>query len=171
MGFLGFIDEGVAGTLLFQLRSSAGAPVEPDSAPTFKVLGPNGLVASGSGSLSSFESGSITGATNASPIVITAASHTVKTGQSVTIASVGGNTNANGTFIATYVSSTQFSLNGSTGNSAYTSGGTWRTTGLYKASLSGSILSSLQAGVTYTIIVTWLESGAKRCLQGTFTVR
>lgn len=171
MGFLGFIDEGEASTLLFQLRTAAGAPVEPDSAPTFKVYGPNGLVAGGSGSLSSFETGSITGATNASPIVITSASHAVKTGQSVTISSVGGNTAANGAFIATYVSSTQFSLNSSTGNGSYTSGGTWKTTGLYKVALAGSILSALEAGVTYTVVVTWLESAVRRCMSGTFTVR
>lgn len=66
----------------------------------------------------------ITGATNASPIVITTAGHKWVTGQTVIIASVGGNTAANGTRVVTKISATQFSLNGTTGNGAYTSGGT-----------------------------------------------
>lgn len=169
--FQGFIDEGTASNILFQLRGNSNEPVEPDAAPAFKVFGANGLVASGSGQAASFESGNVAGATNASPIVITAASHTVVTGQSVTIASVGGNTAANGQFIATYVSSTQFSLAGSTGNGAYTSGGTWRTTGLYKVTLSGAILNSLEAGKTYTVVITFTLSGQQRVMQQTFTVR
>lgn len=67
----------------------------------------------------------VTGATNTSPITITtSAAHGYATGNIVTIASVGGNTNANGTWFITVMSSTTFNLNGSTGNGAYTSGGT-----------------------------------------------
>jgi hypothetical protein len=66
----------------------------------------------------------VTGATNASPIVVTTAAHGFSTGDVVTIASVGGNTAANGTFRVTVVSSTTFSLQGSVGNGTYTSGGT-----------------------------------------------
>lgn len=67
----------------------------------------------------------VTGATNASPIVITtSASHLFATGDRVVVASVGGNTAANGEFYITKVSATTFSLDGSTGNGAYTSGGT-----------------------------------------------
>jgi hypothetical protein len=66
----------------------------------------------------------VTGATNASPIVVTTAAHGLATGDVVTIASVGGNTAANGTFRVTVVSSTTFQLDGTTGNAAYTSGGT-----------------------------------------------
>jgi hypothetical protein len=70
--------------------------------------------------------GSITGATNASPIVITTASTSgLATGESVTLGGVNGNTAANGSFTITVLNSTQFQLNGSTGNGAYTSGGTW----------------------------------------------
>lgn len=170
--FLGFIDEGATSTLLFQLLNASNVPVEPDSAPTYKIFGASGLVASGSGSLSSFEFGSITAATGnaVNPIVLTSAAHAVTTGQSVTIASVGGNTAANGTFIATYVSSSQFSVVAA-GNGAYTSGGTWRTTGLYKLALSGAVLNSLEVGKTYMVVVTWLNSGTTRTISGTFTVR
>jgi hypothetical protein len=66
----------------------------------------------------------ITGATNASPIVITISSHGYTTGQKVAIQGVGGNTAANGVWTITVVDSNTFSLDGSTGNGAYTSGGT-----------------------------------------------
>lgn len=169
--FLGFIDEGVAATLLLQIADANDAPVEPDAAPTFRIYGPNGLVTGGTGSLSSFEGGTITGATNASPIVLASSNaNLVSTGQPVTIASVGGNTNANGTFLATAVDATHFSLQGSTGNSAYTSGGTWKTTGLYALAIAGSLLSSLQAGQTYTATVTYVVGGVTKTRQFTFSV-
>ena len=66
----------------------------------------------------------ITGATNASPIVITAIGHGCATGDSVLIANVGGNTNANGMWPILWLSADTFSLVGSAGNAAYTSGGT-----------------------------------------------
>lgn len=66
----------------------------------------------------------ITGASNATPIQITtSAAHGYSTGQTVTIGSVGGNTNANGTWVLTVVDGTNFTLNGSVGNAAYTAGG------------------------------------------------
>ena len=67
----------------------------------------------------------VNGATNASPIVVSVtAPCQVVTGDSVVVASVGGNTAANGTFTVTQVDTTHFKLNGTTGNGAYTSGGT-----------------------------------------------
>lgn len=67
----------------------------------------------------------VNGATNASPIQITTSTnHSLVTGQSVAIHSVGGNTAANGTFIVTVTGANTFTLNGSTGNGSYTSGGT-----------------------------------------------
>jgi hypothetical protein len=75
--------------------------------------------------------GTITGATNASPIAITTTlPHGLATGNRVTIAGVTGNTAANGTFIITVTGANTFTLNGSTGNGAYVSGGTWSATGL-----------------------------------------
>lgn len=69
----------------------------------------------------------VTNATNASPIVITSAtSHGQRTGDRVFVNNVGGNTAANGYWTITVINGTQFSLNGSVGNGAYTSGGTWQ---------------------------------------------
>jgi hypothetical protein len=72
----------------------------------------------------------ITDATNATPIVITtAAAHGLQTGDGVVISNVGGNTNANGDFLITVLTSTTFELNDTdwtniAGSGAYTSGGT-----------------------------------------------
>ena len=70
--------------------------------------------------------GNVSGATNATPIVITtSAAHGLATGDLVTIASVSGNTAANGTWAITVLTTTTFKLDMSVGNAAYTSGGTW----------------------------------------------
>jgi hypothetical protein len=69
--------------------------------------------------------GTITGATNASPISITSNGHARITGDQVQITGVLGNTAANGTWTVTVTGTNTFTLNGSTGNGAYTSGGTW----------------------------------------------
>jgi hypothetical protein len=65
----------------------------------------------------------ISGATNASPIVVTYNSHNHQNGDSVEITGVGGNTAANGVFTISGVTTNTFILDGSTGNGAYTSGG------------------------------------------------
>lgn len=65
----------------------------------------------------------ITGATNATPISITATAHGFSTGNTVTIIGVGGNTAANGTWIITKTGANTFTLDTSVGNGVYTSGG------------------------------------------------
>ena len=70
--------------------------------------------------------GLVTGATFATPIVITTpASHGLKTGDQIVVSGVLGNTGANGTFFITVVTLTTFSLNGSVGTAAYVADGTW----------------------------------------------
>lgn len=66
----------------------------------------------------------ITGATNATPIVITAAAHGYNNGDTVTITGVSGNTSANGTWVIANKTTDTFELVGSIGIGAYTSGGT-----------------------------------------------
>jgi hypothetical protein len=66
---------------------------------------------------------SITGATNVTPIVITAAGHGFATGETVVVSRVIGNTAANGSFTITRIDDNTFSLNGSAGNGAYSFGG------------------------------------------------
>jgi hypothetical protein len=69
--------------------------------------------------------GSVTAATNASPIAVTTSlPHGLATGAQVVLVDVEGNIAANGTWTATVVDATHFSLNGSTGSGAWTGGGT-----------------------------------------------
>lgn len=67
----------------------------------------------------------ITGATNATPIVITVAANSgLKTGDRIAISGITGNTGANGHWTIEYASATTFKLLGSVGNGSY--GGTPR---------------------------------------------
>lgn len=150
--FVGIVEQGDDLTVTFLVKSS-GVPAEADAAPSFRVYGPDGLVSGQVGSSSLRDSGSITGATNASPIVVTSAAHGLSTGDRVKISGVGGNTNANGTFVVTVLSSSTFSLDGSSGNAAYTSGGTWRILGLYKLTVSATAANGYEKGETYTVHV------------------
>jgi len=65
----------------------------------------------------------ITGASSASPIVITQGTHGYITGKRVRISDVLGNTNANGTWNITKLTDDTYSLDGSAFNAAYVSGG------------------------------------------------
>ena len=64
----------------------------------------------------------VSGATNATPIVLTVTGTTLVTGDVAVVSSVGGNTAANGTFTVS-VAGNNVTLIGSDGNGAYTSGG------------------------------------------------
>jgi hypothetical protein len=81
----------------------------------------------------------VTAATNASPIVVTA-TNTFANGDVVMISGATGNTAMNGVWVLSGVSGTGFTLVGSTGNGVWVSGGTASRVG-YKYSLSDSILS------------------------------
>ena len=65
----------------------------------------------------------ITGASNATPIVITRAGHGFIGGEIIRIVGAEGNTAANGTWGVDYIDGNTFSLQGSAGNAAWTSGG------------------------------------------------
>lgn len=66
----------------------------------------------------------VTAASNANPIQITTSTpHGLTTNQLVGVYGVNGNTNANGQWTVTVISSVSFNLNGATGNSNYTNGG------------------------------------------------
>jgi len=87
--------------------------------------------------------GAITDATNASPIVITSTAHGLSNGNVVGVAGVGGNTAPNGkTWYVYNVTANTFELTDSSGNGAYTSGGTW-----YKIPNTRATALSLQNGV------------------------
>ncbi|MBI3824081.1 MAG: Gldg family protein [Planctomycetes bacterium] len=75
--------------------------------------------------------GGITSASNAAPIVVTTSGPTkAKTGDTVTITGVKGNTAANGKHTITVVSPVTFELDNTTGNGEYAGGGAWASAGL-----------------------------------------
>jgi hypothetical protein len=104
-----------------QYSATAGGPVT--------LTSPNHRLQTGDQiylySLPSLSSGSVTAASNASPIVITSSNHGLHTGDSVYVSGAMGNTGANGQFTVTVNDADHFTLNNSTGNGAYTGGGTW----------------------------------------------
>lgn len=72
--------------------------------------------------------GTVSNATNASPIVITSSgAHGLSTGQIVKISDIYGNENANGIWKVKVLSTTTFELTGSVGSGAYNSNGVIRT--------------------------------------------
>lgn len=79
----------------------------------------------GGGQLSAQDPFTITGATNAAPIVLTVSvTHDILANDWVRVAGVLGNTHANGPYRVQSVTGTTITLVGSYGNGAYTSGGT-----------------------------------------------
>lgn len=148
--FIGFatLDATIDGPLV---TLQDGSLVDADSFPTYRIYGPNGLISGGTGTCTYLQTGTITGASNASPIVITCADHGLQAGQRVTVASVGGNTAANGTWTVANPATNTFELSGSSGNGAYTSGGTWHLTGQYKYSHSLLAASGFEVNETYRV--------------------
>lgn len=153
---------------------NGSTPADSTGAPTFRVYGPNGIMANGIGSLTikdpSSSGGAITAASNATPIVVTSNGHNLTTGTQVTVTGVGGNTGANGTFVVTVVNSNTFSLNGSTGNGSYTSGGTWHVSGLYEVSITPQGANGFVQGTTYSVLVTAVVASTVVADLHSFTV-
>jgi hypothetical protein len=88
----------------------------------------------------------------------------------VTVAGALGNTAANGTFTVTRVDADHFSLGGSTGSGAYTSGGTWNVTGLYYADIPATGANGFDVGETFAAYWSWQVSSASRADLTTFEV-
>jgi len=152
-----------------QTRDASNVPIDGDDFPTFRVYSANGLILSGQ--VATYRhSGNITGATNAAPIVITSVAHGLSTGNRVKVASVGGNTAANGSFTVTRLTADTYSLDGSTGNGAYTSGGTWHVAGLYILSIAATAANGFDAGNSYTVSASWAISASARADTFSFSV-
>lgn len=109
-------------------RNPATLPVDNTSGPPAHLSIDHILDA---GANSPLSTGTITGATNATPIVLTVtlgSGSTFAVGDLVTVTGVLGNTNANGTFFVSAASGggTSVTLEGSASAAIYTSGGTIR---------------------------------------------
>ncbi len=168
--FQGFVGLGETFPVVDLVKNDSGVPINLDAIPTYRVYGPDGLLTSQTGSMAKKDSGTITAATNASPIAVTSVAHGLSTGTRVTITGALGNTAANGTFTITKTGADTFTLDSSTGNGAWTSGGTWNVTGLYQVELDCLAGSGYEAGVTYTVLVSGAISGSAYGALHTFTV-
>ncbi len=134
----------------------ADEPVDPSINPTYRIYDGDAVIANGVGSLTKMDTGDVDGATNASPIEITTdTDHGLETGNIVTISNVGGNAAANGTFQITKTGTDKFTLNGSTGNGAYTSGGAWHVAGVYELEIELLAGSGFDIGKTYQVVIAW----------------
>lgn len=162
------LDDTLVGSLLVT-NASTGAPVNADALPTFRVYGPNQAVVT-SGSCTLRDSGSITLATNATPIVITSTAHGLTNGARVTVSGVGGNTAANGTWTVANVATDTFELASSAGNGAYTSGGTWNVTGFYKYSIAVSGGSGFESGEPFQVNFSYDVSSVNQGQTHSFNV-
>ncbi len=78
--FLGYVQLEDTLTAPVLILDASRTPVNLDSLPTVRVYGPLGLVAEVTAMGSLLDSGAVTGATQATPIVITSASHGLTTG-------------------------------------------------------------------------------------------
>jgi hypothetical protein len=106
----------------------------------------------------------ITGATNATPISITCATHGYSTGDTVVITGVTGTTSANGTWEITNTGANTFTLNGSVGNFAYSSGGTARLRNNTRVLLTSAVTQTVAS--TGTGRVAWTATGAGSVTTG-----
>lgn len=155
--YIGLIALASEMTTVLQVRNTSNVPIEPDAAPTYRIYGEDGSPIA-SGTLSQKDTGAITGATNANPIVITSASHGLVNGLRVTITGVGGNTAANTTAVVANKTTDTFELTGVAGSGAYTSGGNWAVTGSYGLAYTPESGNGFDQGRTYTVIFSYLVS-------------
>lgn len=167
--YLGFVPLGSPLTSKVLMRNASLTPFDPTGSPSFRVYGPAGLMQNGTGSLTPPANAAITGATNATPIVITSSGHGLNTGTRVTIASVVGNTAANGSWNITRINANTFSLDTSVGNGVYTSGGTWHVSGLYDFTLTPIGADGYVQGANYTVLVTAVVDGITKADTFNFT--
>lgn len=158
--YVGLTALGTTGAQMpFSTATPDGAVIVPDAAPGYRVHSPSGPLDSVSGTATRVTSGAaITGATNATPIVITAANHGLVTGDTIVVSGVLGNTAANGTFQVIQLSANTFSLTTSVGNGAYTSGGVFAFSGLWKVTLDVTEANGFVEGDNYTLELTFLSS-------------
>ncbi len=155
-----------------RIKTLAGVPTAPDEAPAFDLYSnadsPSNRLLTKKMGLCDFyrqpsrfshllrlgrgagiRSGTITNATNASPIVVTSASHGLANGQEVTIWGVVGNGAANGVWRVANVAANTFELSGSTGSGGWVSGGKWNMTGLFCLQFRWAFSSSQRSSIGY----------------------
>lgn len=169
--FVGFVDLEDTIAFAFTVRNASRSPVAPDTDPSFRVYGPDGLIATNTRLATKLDTVSISSVVATSPITVnTSSDHGFYTGDRITITGVGGITAANSTWTITKVDADTFTLDTSTESGTYTSGGTAHVAGLWQVSID--VLQSLgfERGVTYTVRVAYAVSGTNYVEEFSFQV-
>jgi len=166
--FIGFvvIEDTLIGLLLSE--DADGTPKDADVLPTFRVYGNGDFLISGVCSL--IDTGTITGATNVNPIVVTSVNHGLTNGTLVTVSGVVGNTAANVTAVISGVTDDTFTLTGVAGNGAYTSGGSWHVAGAYEFEIDVAAVNDFASGIPYQVLFTFVVDGTTQGVVQTFQV-
>ena len=155
--------------LTFLIQTSSLIPKDSDNLPTGRIYGPTGFLSGQNLTASKLDTGSITAASNTTPIVITAPSHGLTDGVAIQVSGVAGNTGANGLWKITRVNANQFSLDNSVGSGAYTSGGTWHVSGLYQFTIDPSTSNGYETGA-YMMLVNYEIGGTEQAQEIHFQV-
>lgn len=166
--FLGFVtlESSLVGTVL--TRTTAFAPTNASSSPTYRIYGSSGTPVL-TGTVDGYrDTGTVGSTTNATPVVVTDVAHGLKTGNRITLAATGIGA-LNTTFTITRLTDDTFELDGSTAPGSTSSTGTWNVSGLYYFSIACTAANGFAAGTTYSILFNYTVSTAMG-ERHTFTV-
>ena len=147
---------------------NANGLIYPDNVPTYQVFSPSWTVLLNGTMQLTY--GTVTGATAASPVVVTSLAHKLQSGAFVKTDVIGGVSGANGEFQITKIDDDRFSLNGSTGTGSYTSGGIWAPLGFFRQTLNVTEANGFVAGQIYHILINWSKGAIKRGILQSFQV-
>lgn len=168
--FQGFVQLESTIPLVLSVSNSSGTPVNSDALPTYRVYGPGGLMANGTGNVAYLDSKAVGGATATAPIVVACSAHGLTTGTLVTVSADGGLTGLAGTYKITRTDGDHFSLDSSSGSGTYTTGATWNVTGLYGVTLTASAADGYEIGEVYSVFFSGAVSAAAWADAHTFCV-
>lgn len=159
MSFVGFFEVGSTYRSALLVRDNGLSPLDADSAPVFRVYGPSGILAGVTGSCSLLDSGNLSTASSATPVVYTSsAAHNLTSGFVVTASGVTGNAGANSSNIITVTAPTTFTMAGTVGSGSGT-GGTWHVTGLYTYTFDVTTVNGFAAGTLYVVVIEGTAGG------------
>lgn len=144
--------------------------MDSDAAPVYRVYGPDGILLGVTGACTFLDKGTITGASNATPVVYTSANHGLTSGFVVTVSGVTGNPGANATGVATVLTANTFSLAGTAGTGAYVAGGSWHMTGLYTYTFLASSVNGFEARNLYVSVIEGSAGGITYSYSQTFQI-
>lgn len=168
--FVGFFEQGDTFYAPLLVRDTGLSPIDADSPPIFRVYGPTGILLGVTGACTLLDTGPITNATNASPVVYTCPNHGLTSGFVVTVAGIVGNTGANGAGVVTVVDANTFTVAGRNGTGAYVSGGQWHMTGLYTYTFPATASNGFEAGVLYVTVLEGSAAGVQFSYTQTFQI-